>query len=98
MNKIFTYPRFHILVLIASLLGIFAFAMVAKGFLVDAIRSEELLNKLVAGVVGLFCLLGAVWIIIGNVMNFVGARKIIARDEELILQNPLRTTKFTGRT
>lgn len=87
MNKIYTYPRFDPPVLIASVPAIFVCAILAKGFLAEALRSEELLYRLIVAIIGLVFALCALWIVISILLNLAGARKIITRDESLIIRN-----------
>jgi hypothetical protein len=96
MNRTYVYPRFDPLVLVASIIGIFVCAMLAKGFLADALGSQEFLYRLITAIIGLLFLFCTVWILIVNLMNLAGVRKVITHDENLSVQNisSVRTIKW----
>ena len=86
MKKTYTYPRLSVLPLIASIIVIYGFTIMAKGFLAEALASANLLPKLIAAVIGLFCGSCTVRVLMVQIMNLASLRKVIVDDENLIIQ------------
>jgi len=71
----------------ASIVFIYVGAILAKGFLAEALEAESLLYKLIAAIIALFFGSCAVWIVVINLMNFAAVRKVITHDENLTIRN-----------
>jgi len=93
MNRIYIYPRFNLLGLISAAVVIFLLAMVVKGFFSEAMVAPNATSSLIAAIVGLLFAACGIWIFVIQVVNLAALRKVITRDEDLIIQN-----LFSSRT
>ena len=93
MNKTYIYPRFNLFALISSVGVIFLLAMVAKGYFAEVVGAENPISGLVAAIIGSFFAACCAWLLVMQVVNLAAVRKVITRDDSLIIQN-----LFSSRT
>jgi|SRR5581483_923395 hypothetical protein len=91
MQKTFTYSDGWPWLLMLIVPMYFVLFMLARGYYVEAVRTEELLAKLVSLALGGSITLCGVWVFIESATNALGLRRIVVTDDLLSVQNLLHT-------